>query len=244
MSGHDAALAVLIFAAALLYSSVGHGGASAYLAALALMGTAPAVMKPTALALNVLVASIATVKFLRAGCFSARVFWPFALASVPLAYLGGAIMLPAELYKRLVGVVLVFAAVRLFMTAATERPVSGPPPLLVALLVGATIGFLSGLTGVGGGIFLSPLLLLSGWAATRQTSGVAAAFILVNSIAGLLGHSIRTSDWPPALPVWGATALAGAWIGASLGSRSLPVPALRRVLACVLLIGAVKMISG
>jgi hypothetical protein len=244
MSSHDAVLAMLIFTAALLYSSVGHGGASAYLAAMALMGTDPTVMKPTALVLNILVASIATVKFVRARCFAAEVFWPFALASVPLAYIGGGITLPTELYRKVVGLVLVFAALRLFVTAAEQHRVSGAPPLPVALLVGAAIGFLSGLTGVGGGIFLSPLLLLFAWSGTREASGVAAAFILVNSAAGLMGHSLAAARWPAALPVWAAAAICGGWIGSSYGSRSLPLPALRRVLACILLVGAAKMIAS
>lgn len=185
-----ALLAVLILAAALLYSSVGHAGASGYLAAMALLGVAPAVMKPTALTLNILVATIATVKFYRAGCFSWRLFWPFALASMPCAFLGGAITLPGHWYKTLVGVILLYAAFKLFRVAhkITEYEDVKPIPLWAALLSGAVIGLLSGLTGTGGGIFLSPLLLFMGWAETRATSGLSAAFILVNSIAGLLGN--------------------------------------------------------
>jgi len=238
----DAILTALVFAAALLYSSVGHGGASGYLAAMALMGVAPAVMKPTALTLNILVAAISTLKFWRAGCFSAALFLPFAVASVPLAYLGGALTLPGNVYKRIVGAVLLVAAARLFQTSSAHHPVARRPPPVAAASAGAAIGFLSGLTGVGGGIFLSPLLLLARWADARETAGVSAAFILVNSIAGLLGHSVHAGDFPSALPVWAAAAVTGGWVGASYGSARLAVPVLRRILALVLVVASLKML--
>jgi uncharacterized membrane protein YfcA len=240
----DLLLAVLIFAAALLYSSVGHAGASGYLAAMALVGVAPAVMKPTALALNILVASIATWKFARAGCFSRDLFLPFAVTSVPLAFVGGAVTLPTDVYKRIVGLVLLYAAYRLFLGAgaAVRAPVRRPA-LAIALATGAAIGLLSGLTGVGGGIFLSPLVLLAGWGETREASGVAAAFILVNSVAALVGHSLGSAQFPPALSYWAAAAAVGGWIGASYGSRRLATPVLRRLLAVVLVIAGLKMLT-
>lgn len=153
-----AILAILIFAGALLYSSVGHAGASGYLAAMALVGVSAAVMKPTALTLNILVASIATVKFYRAGCFKFRLLWPFALASIPFAFLGGYITLPGHCYKTLVGVILLFAAYKLFRFArkAADQKDVRHVPLWAALLCGAVVGMLAGLTGTGGGIFLSP----------------------------------------------------------------------------------------
>src|ERR1700686_1830607 len=194
-------IAILFFVGAALYASVGHGGASSYLAVMGLFSLAPSVMKPTALALNILVAGVATFKFYRAGLFRWGLFWPFAVASIPAAFVGGAVMLPARWYKIVVGVVLLYAAVWMFMSAM--RPISKethPPPLWAALIAGLAIGFLSGLTGVGGGIFLSPLLLRMGWAETRATSGVAAPFILVNSIAGLLGHIASVSKLPPGVP--------------------------------------------
>ncbi|HMG01213.1 MAG TPA: sulfite exporter TauE/SafE family protein [Gemmatimonadaceae bacterium] len=236
-------IAILFFAGAALYASVGHGGASSYLAIMGLFSLAPDVMKPTALALNILVASVATFKFYRAGLFSWRLFWPFAVASIPAAFVGGAVMLPARSYKIVVGVVLLYAAVWMFRSAM--RPISKethPPPPWAALLAGLAIGFLSGLTGVGGGIFLSPLLLSMGWAETRATSGVAAPFILVNSIAGLLGHIASVSQLPPNVPVWGAAALIGGWIGASYGSKRAPVPVLRQLLSLVLVVASVKLI--
>jgi uncharacterized membrane protein YfcA len=236
-------IAILFFVGAALYASVGHGGASSYLAIMGLFSLPPDVMKPTALALNILVASMATFKFYRAGLFSWRLFWPFAVASIPAAFVGGAVMLPARSYKIVVGVVLLYAAVWMFRSAM--RPISRethPPPQWAALLAGLAIGFLSGLTGVGGGIFLSPLLLSMGWAETRATSGVAAPFILVNSIAGLLGHIASVSQLPPNVPVWGAAALIGGWIGASYGSKRAPVPVLRQLLSLVLVVAGVKLI--
>jgi hypothetical protein len=239
------ALTLLILAAALLYSSVGHAGASGYLASMALFGLAPEVMKPTALSLNILVAIIATIKFYRAGWFSWPVFWPFAAASIPFAFLGGIISLPGSVYKPVVGLVLFYAAFRLAATAKKgdiegKRKVS----FYLCLFIGAGIGFMSGLTGVGGGIFLSPLLLLTGWAETKETAGVSAAFILVNSIAGLMGHLSSVMTLPRAIPLWAAAAVAGGWIGASYGSRKLAGSSLKLLLAVVLVIAGLKMMLG
>src|SRR5437588_3680445 len=154
-------LAALIFIVALLYATVGHAGASGYLAAMALFSISPLVMKPTALVLNVLVAIIGTVRFYRAGFFSWRTFWPFIITSIPASFIGGALTLPVPIYKSIVGIVLVYSAVRLFLGAtAADRKRTQPPPIMPALLIGLAIGLLSGLTGVGGGIFLSPVLLL------------------------------------------------------------------------------------
>lgn len=242
-SSQAATLALLIFGAALLYSTVGHGGASGYLAAMALVGIAPAVMRPTALALNVAVAGIASVKFLRAGCFAWPLFWPFALASVPAAYVGGRLALPTDVYKAAVGLVLLFAAARMFRTAgAPSAPSPAPPPRWLALLLGALIGLLSGLTGVGGGIFLSPLLLFMGWAETRTASGVAALFIVVNSAAGLAGNPASLRDLAPSLWLWAPAAIAGGVLGAEHGSRRLATPVLRRWLAAVLVVAGAKLV--
>ena len=177
-------LATCIFIAAILYSSVGHGGASGYLAAMALFGMAPAVMKPTALVLNIIVAAIATTKFYRAGCFDKSLFWQFAIGSIPCAFIGGSIVLPTQIYKPILGIVLLYAAGRLGLNQASSQPQQPHSlPIWLAIGLGMAIGLLSGLTGVGGGIFLSPLLLLMGWATMKQAAGVSAAFILVNSIA-------------------------------------------------------------
>jgi uncharacterized membrane protein YfcA len=235
-------LAALIVAAALLYSSVGHGGASGYLAAMALFGVAPAVMKPTALALNVLVSLIATVRFYRAGAFSWSLFLPLILASVPMAYLGGVLTLPAEYYRPLVGLVLLYAAWRFFVTAGSAEYALAQPSRFVLLGSGAALGLLSGLTGVGGGIFLSPLLLYLRWAPLKTISGTSAAFILANSIAGLAGVMSQGASLPPALPLWAAAAVVGGLVGAEYGSRRLGNAMIQKLLAVVLVIAGLKMV--
>lgn len=242
-AGHAYVLTALIFTAALLYSSVGHAGASGYLAAMALFGLAPASMKPAALALNILVAAIATVKYYRAGCFSWGLFWPFAAVSIPFAYLGGLLSLPGVVYKPLLGVILLYAAWRSVREAGKAVAAEiKPPRRAVAAATGGGLGLLSGLTGVGGGIFLSPLLLFLGWAETRQVSGTSAAFILVNSIAGLIGVASSGPRLPEALPLWLGVAMLGGFIGSEFGSRRLSSPAIKRLLAVVLAIAGGKMI--
>lgn len=236
-------LTLLIFIAALLYSSVGHAGASGYLAAMALFGLPPEVMKPTALVLNLLVATVVTIRYARAGHFAWNVFWPFAVASVPCAFLGGWMKLPIQTYKIILGLVLLFAAWRLAIKQSAHAPAEQKPiPLPAALLLGAVIGLLSGLTGVGGGIFLSPLILLLGWADTRKTAGVSVVFILVNSAAGLLGHLSSVKNVPHEIVWWAPAALVGGIIGAELGSHRLAPMTMRRLLAGVLIVAGVKML--
>lgn len=238
-----AVLTLLIFAAAALYSSVGHAGASGYLAAMALFGLAPAVMRPTALLLNILVATVTTFKFYRAGHFVWRLFWPFALASAPFAYLGGKTKLPDVYYKYLIGAVLLYSAYRFLRNPEIgDEPVHTTPAIWPMLVFGALLGLLSGLTGVGGGIFLSPILLFLGWAATRQVSAVSAAFILVNSIAGLVGLLSHSPTIPKAVSFFAIAAVAGGFIGAEYGSRRIAGANLKRLLAAVLIIAGIKMI--
>lgn len=237
-------IAALIFAVALLYSTVGHAGASGYLAAMALFGISTVVMKPTALILNIIVAIVGTIRFYRAGFFSWKVFWPFAAASIPASFIGGYLTLPVPVYKSIVGVVLVYSAVRLFFGAArADNKKVKPVPVSFALLIGAAIGLLSGLTGVGGGIFLSPVLLLMNWAKTKETSGVAVTFILVNSVAGLLGHASSISLIPPSIIYWAPAALVGGWIGTELGTKVLPVAEVRRWLSVVLVLAGAKLLA-
>ena len=231
--------------AAFGYASVGHGGASAYIAAMALAGVAPQEMRPIALLLNILVSALATWKFQRAGHFRWRLFWPFAAVSIPLAYVGGAITLPGHAYKVVVGVVLLYAAWQLWRSGRAGDEMRPPrePPVALAMAIGAGIGLLSGLTGVGGGIFLSPLLLMLGWAGTKQTSAVAAPFILVNSIAGLAaGFMVKSASLPQHIWVLAGAVLIGGWLGAEYGSRRFANPLVRRVLAVVLALAGTKMV--
>ena len=239
------ALAAGMLVAAFVYASVGHGGASAYIAAMALAGIAPAEMRPIALALNIVVSSLATWKFWRAGHFRWRLFWPFAVVSIPCAYVGGAITLPGQAYKVVVGLVLVYAGWQLWRSfrAGEEMREVRAPAVPLAMAIGASMGLLSGLTGVGGGIFLSPLLLMLGWAGTKQTSAVAAPFILVNSVAGLAaGFIAGTVALPQSTWVLGAAVLAGGWLGAEYGSRRFANPVVRRFLAVVLVVAGSKMV--
>ena len=237
------ALAVCIFAAAMLYSSVGHAGASAYIALMALFGIDAAVMRPTALALNVIVASLASFRFLKAGLFRWRVLWPFLVTALPMAYLGGTIHLSGEVYRPLVGLVLWISAARLLWPRPLRvQSESSDPPLHFALPAGAAIGLLAGLTGTGGGIFLSPLLLMLAWAPTKQASGVAAVFVLANSVSGLAGQWTALGSLPPELPLFAAAALAGGLIGTTLGIR-LPQVAILKLLGVVLLVAGAKLIG-
>jgi uncharacterized membrane protein YfcA len=240
-----AALAAGMLVAAFAYASVGHGGASAYIAAMALAGVAPQEMRPVALVLNILVSTIATYKFWRAGHFRWRLFWPFGAVSIPFAYLGGAITLPGHAYKVLVGLVLIYAAWQLWLSGrgGDEMRTLREPPLMGAMAIGAAMGLLSGLTGVGGGIFLSPVLLMLGWAGTKQTSAVAAPFILVNSLSGLTAIFVARSAGLPEY-VWflAGAVLVGGWLGAEYGSRRFANPVVRRMLAVALALAGGKMV--
>jgi uncharacterized protein len=234
-------LAAGMFCGAVLYSSVGHAGASSYIALMALFGVAPAVMRPTALALNILVATLASIRYLSADLFRWRVVWPFMIGAVPFAFLGGAIQIPGAYYRPIVGAVLLVSGARLLWPrelAANREPTD--PPILIGILFGAAIGFLAGLTGTGGGIFLSPLLLFAGWSSTKTASGIAAVFILGNSIAGLMGNVAIVRALPPDLPYYAAAVLLGAVIGTTLGIRWQP-PMVLKALGLVLIIAGLKL---
>jgi uncharacterized membrane protein YfcA len=242
-----AALTIAIGLVALLYASVGHAGATGYIAVMTLFGIEPEVIRPTALVLNVLVATIATVQFFRAGHFRAGLFWPLAATSVPCALVGGSLRLPTGAFEKLVGIVLAVSAVRLVREAwsaggaTADASPSGPPARPAMALLGSGIGLLSGLTGVGGGVFLTPVLLALGAAPVKQIAAITAPFILVNSLAGLAGGVIAGRALPPvSLPVVAAAVLGGA-IGAHLGAVRLPVRALQLLMAAVLVIASVKL---
>ena len=236
-------LAGLFLVAAILYGMVGHAGASAYLAAMGLLGVAPEVMKPTALTLNILVASIVTYRFARAGFVRPLSAVPFLIGSVPAAFVGGAVTLPGDVYRPLVGAVLLFAAFRFGLTAGRPMEEFAPrAPLILAVVSGAVIGLLAGLTGTGGGIFLTPLLIAAGWAGTRHAAGTSAIFILANSVSGLAGNFGAVGNIPAAIPIWLAVVAVGGAVGSELGSRRLPAPWVRRGLAIVLLVAGLKLI--
>ncbi|HEX4640933.1 MAG TPA: sulfite exporter TauE/SafE family protein [Chthoniobacterales bacterium] len=234
-------LAAAILLVAFLYSSVGHAGASGYIAVMSLFSLAPAAIKPTALTLNILVASIATWQFWRAGHFSWKLFWPFALLAIPSAFFGGYLNLPTHVFKALVGVVLLFSATRFFLRPA-EDVVAREPHAGVAVLIGAALGFLAGLTGTGGGIFLTPLLLGMRWAHAKSAAAVSALFILANSAAGLLGNLSSTKNFPSFGLVLAAAAVAGGAVGSYFGSQRFDHVAIKRLLAVVLLIAGTKLI--
>lgn len=230
-----------IFVIAALYSSVGHAGASGYIAVMSLLSLAPDFIKPTALALNVLVAAIATWQFYQAGHFSWRLFWPFAILAVPFAFLGGYVNLPTHIFKVMLGLILLFSAVRFLLVAQRNEQVS-EPPRLPAMGVGAGIGLLSGLTGTGGGIFLTPLLLFMGWAEAKPAAAVSALFILVNSSAGLAGYLLNANTLPSLTAPLFVVAALGGGIGSYLGSRQFDSAVIKRFLAVVLLIAGAKLI--
>ena len=233
----------LIFFAALLYASVGHGGASGYLAVMALLSVAPESMRPAALALNVLVSSIALYKFYRVKAFSLQLLLPIIVGSIPFAFVGGLISLPATIYKPIIGVVLIVAAWQIFVQSKHVPTIVKQSPSKFALFgMGSGLGLLSGLTGVGGGIFLSPILILMNWAETKMISGIASAFILVNSLSGLAGVLTQNYVLPNGLIYWALAAVSGGLIGAEYGSRRLANPTIRQLLALVLVIAGMKMV--
>ena len=226
---------------AFLYSSVGHAGASGYIAVMTLCGLSATFIRPTALVLNILVAAIGSFQFWRAGYFSGRLFWPFALLSIPAAYLGGYLPLPAHVLKILLGAVLLFSAARLFFRHG-DPPDIAPPPVPVAIGAGAGIGFLSGLTGTGGGIFLTPLLLFCHWASIRGAAAVSALFILVNSTAGLAGYISSGQPVPRFAWILAIAAGIAGTLGSHFGSRRFPVRTISLILATVLVLAGCKLI--
>ncbi len=243
----EPALIILaIFTVAVLYSSVGHGGASGYLAVMAFLAVEPEVTRPTALVLNLFVASIGAYQFYGSGFFSWRLFWPFAVTSIPFAFLGGMVSLPTNIYKIVLGLVLLFAAFRLAWKFASDNDDVREPAIWLALVIGAVIGLLSGLVGVGGGIFLTPVLLLMHWSETKTAAGISALFIFVNSVAGLTGRLYQNPAELQVLPssvwFWIFAAIAGGALGSRLGATKFNSLTLRRVLALVLFFASVKLI--
>lgn len=226
---------------AVLYSSVGHGGASGYLAAMALWGLLPEEMRPAALLMNIVVTSWLLYRFQPYKLMPYKLFWPLVIASTPLAFIGGLIKIDAEAYRLLVGVMLLLAAVRMLMINKAAESTQ-QPTMIAVLLVGAILGFSAGLTGIGGGVFLSPILLIFGWCTIRQSTAVAAGFILLNSIGGLAGYIVSDQSWPMGAGWLVIAALAGCLFGGELAAHRASSLTLQKLLAAVLAIAAVKMV--
>jgi uncharacterized membrane protein YfcA len=238
---HFGLLLAGILVVAFLYSSVGHAGASGYIAVMTLCGLASVFIRPTALVLNILVACVGAFQFWRAGHFHWRIFWPFAVLSAPAAYLGGYVHLASPILKPLLGVVLLFSAARLFVRQRDPENVTAPA-LPIAVGTGAAIGLLSGLTGTGGGIFLTPLLLFCNWTYTKRAAAISALFILVNSIAGLAGYLASRQPIPHFAWMLAIAAVVAGTIGSQLGSRRFPVRTIALLLATVLVIAGCKLL--
>jgi uncharacterized membrane protein YfcA len=239
----DLVISLCLMLGAILYTSVGHAGASVYIAILTLFGLSSPVIKPTALVLNICIASFTSWRFIKKGFFDLKVLMPIAIGAIPFAFLGGYINAPSHVYKAIVGVILIVSAISL-LTKTSERIDANvhQPKFLLAVASGAAIGFLAGLTGTGGGIFLSPLILFLGWSSTRKTSGIAATFILLNSIFGLAGNYTSVQNLPPQLPLFVIATMVGAVIGTTLGIKFYSASAIKKALALVLLIAGSKLL--
>jgi uncharacterized protein len=238
-------LVAAIGIAAALYSSVGHGGASAYLALMALFAVSPEAMRPTALVLNICVASIGAFRYIRSGQFDWHIFWPFALVAVPMAFVAGRVHLSPDIYRPLLGTVLILAALRyLFVPNLDLAKAIARPKLAIALPAGGALGGLAGLTGTGGGIFLSPLLVFMGWADAKAAVGISALFIVVNSSAGLAGRISSLQQLPSDLPYLIGAVVIGALVGTTANLRLFSRSLLLRALGLVLLIAGVPLVFG
>lgn len=233
---------ITLFIVAFLYASVGHGGASGYIALMVLYGITPAVIKPTALLLNIFVSSVSFFQFYRGGHFRWKLFWPFALASIPMSFIGGRMLLSGDLYKRILGVLLLLPVLRFFFFGNTDDKDLKPANVYASLLIGGVIGLLSGMIGIGGGIILSPVLLLLKWSNQKQTAAISASFILVNSLSGLAGQLAKGFQFNTGMLVYVAVAFAGGLLGAYFGALKFNHTLLKNVLACVLLIASYKLI--
>ena len=233
---------IILFIVAFLYASVGHGGASGYLALMALYGVAPQEMKPTALFLNLFVSLTAFIQYYRGNHFKKEIFIPIALASIPFAFLGGMLSIDDHLYKKILGILLLLPIVRFFFFKNVEDDRLVPPVKWISILLGAIIGLLSGMIGIGGGIILSPILILLLWTNQKQTAAISAAFIFVNSLAGLGGMLTQGITLTSNMILYIVIAFSGGLLGAYLGSKKFNQDVLKYVLATVLLVAAYKLL--
>jgi len=232
----------LLFLVAFLYASVGHGGASGYLALMAIFSIAPEVMKPTALLLNLFVSLIAFIQFFRGNHFRWKIFWPLALASIPMAFIGGMLTIDASIYKKILGIFLLIPVARFLFFANTPASEIKKSNLALSLLIGAAIGFLSGLIGIGGGIVLSPILLFFKWTDQKQTAAISALFIFVNSLSGLAGQLTKGIQFNSNMLWYVLIAFGGGMLGAYLGAIKFKQTILKNVLAVVLLLAVFKLL--
>jgi len=233
---------ILLFLVAFLYSSVGHGGASGYLALMAIFSISPEVMKPTALLLNLFVSMTSFIQFYRGKHFNWKIFLPFALTSVPMAFVGGLITVDADIYKKILGFLLLIPIIRfLFFANITVKEIK-KSNLVLSLVIGAAIGFFSGLIGIGGGIILSPALLLLKWTDMKQTAAISALFIFVNSFSGLVGQLTKGIHFSPDMYAYVAVAFIGGIFGAYYGSLRFGHTVLKYMLAAVLMAATYKLL--
>lgn len=232
----------LLFIVAFLYASVGHGGASGYLALMAIWGITPEVMKPTALLLNLFVSLTSFIQFYRGGHFKWKIFLPFAIASIPLAYFGGRVTVDEMIYKKILGILLLIPIVRFLFFPNIKVGELKKSNVPLSLLIGAIIGFLSGLIGIGGGIILSPVLLLLKWTDMKQTAAISAIFIFVNSLSGLAGQLRKGIEFSPDMYAYVAIAFVGGIFGAYFGSLKFKQTILKYLLAVVLMMAAYKLL--
>lgn len=232
----------LLLLVAFLYASIGHGGASGYLALMALFGVAPAVMKPTALVLNLFVSGVSFIQFYRAQHFKKEICWPLVVTSIPLSFVGGMLTVHADVYKKILGVVLLISVVRFLMPGSTAPGKLRPANRTWLFIIGGGIGLLSGLIGIGGGIILSPILLLLRWADVKQSAALSAIFIFVNSLAGLAGQLTKSVSFTPSMYAYVGIALVGGLAGAYLGAKRFKNSVLKYILAAVLLLAVFKLI--
>lgn len=236
-------LSLIVFLAAILYSSVGHGGATAYIAAMTIWGLEPVITKPTALILNIVVSAIGTFIYYRSGKFSFRVLWPFLLGSVPLAYWGSTLNVSSVIYRGILGFILIPTGIWIFFKKSNKGKQTKKGKIYLQIILGGVIGFIAGITGIGGGLILSPLLILTNWAEEKKVSGVAAAFILANSIIGIIGY-LSVSKFPPSF-IWYfvAASVIGGLIGSTVGTKYLNRSIIRKILGGIMVVSGVYIMA-